>query len=194
MSLSELPVLTVRQMMGKNLRAALLRIQVGLLKTELAKSETNDHFGNSYAKLEDVIDAVLPRLNDAGIVVLQYPITPPFPDNLALVTHLIHVESGEEHLFTLVIPLEKANAQGIGSAITYGRRYSLVTLLGLKQSDDDGNAASSNPVTKPKPVVKGNAPANPFFRKPDDSSVSATNAKSRPKGKLFPSVGETNAE
>ena len=55
--------------------------------------------------------------------------------------------------------------QQLGSAITYARRYGLVSMFGLEQEDDDGNLASGNnqkPVQKqasqpqPKPIARIN--------------------------------------
>jgi hypothetical protein len=37
--------------------------------------------------------------------------------------------------------LSKNDMQGLGSAITYARRYGLVSMLGIIQEDDDGNKA-----------------------------------------------------
>jgi hypothetical protein len=58
-----------------------------------------------------------------------------------LVTSIIHLESGEFLVceYPLAINLDP---QKFASSITYARRYSLVTALGLMVEDDDGNAAS----------------------------------------------------
>jgi hypothetical protein len=58
---------------------------------------------------------------------------------------LHHVESGEETFQELGMLPARQDPQGIGSAITYGRRYLLMTMLGLVADDDDGNAASRTP-------------------------------------------------
>ena len=59
-------------------------------------------------------------------------------------TVLAH-ESGEWISGELLLPLTKADAQGVGSAITYGRRYGLAAIVGIvADEDDDGNAASRN--------------------------------------------------
>ena len=42
------------------------------------------------------------------------------------------------------MPVTKADAQGIGSTITYGRRYGLSAICGIAQYDDDGNSVSKN--------------------------------------------------
>ena len=38
------------------------------------------------------------------------------------------------------LPLAKVDAQGVGSAITYGRRYGLSSMVGIAQFDDDANS------------------------------------------------------
>jgi len=55
-------------------------------------------------------------------------------------TMLTH-KSGEFMSETLRLPVGKWDAHGIGSAITYARRYGLMSLLGIATDDDDGNAA-----------------------------------------------------
>jgi hypothetical protein len=79
-------------------------------------------------------------LNEAGIFFIQSP-SPSDDGKLHLTTRLIH-ESGEWIEDTAVTPLQKSDPQGVGSAITYMRRYSLAAITGLYQDDDDGNAAS----------------------------------------------------
>ena len=62
--------------------------------------------------------------------------------HIALETRLIHAESGQWISSVTIIPLPKNDPQGMGSAITYARRYSLCAMLGIITEDDDGNAAS----------------------------------------------------
>jgi hypothetical protein len=104
------------------------------------KDASNPHFKSKYADLPGVIDAVKGPLNDAGIIFIQSP-SPSDDGKLHLTTRLIH-ESGEWIEDTAVTPLQKSDPQGVGSAITYMRRYSLAAITGLYQDDDDGNAAS----------------------------------------------------
>ena len=56
-------------------------------------------------------------------------------------TKLTHTESGQWQSSIAVVPLPKADPQGMGSAITYARRYALTAMLGLVTEDDDGEAA-----------------------------------------------------
>lgn len=100
----------------------------------------NPYFKSKYADLPTVIDAIKPQLNANEIVYIQTP-SPSESGTLALTTRLLHV-SGEWIEDTAIVPLPKADPQGYGSAMTYARRYSLASITGLYQDDDDGNAAS----------------------------------------------------
>jgi hypothetical protein len=87
-----------------------------------------------------VIAAVRPVLNKHGLVYAQ------FPTNLdgapALETMLIHAESGEDIAAVMPLVLTKNDPQGYGSALTYARRYALLSILGLVgDEDDDANSA-----------------------------------------------------
>jgi hypothetical protein len=59
-------------------------------------------------------------------------------------TVLMH-SSGEWMSSVAAAPLSKPDAQGVGSAITYLRRYSLAAIAGIAQEDDDGQAATKRP-------------------------------------------------
>lgn len=114
------------------------------------KDATNPHFKNRYADLQGVIEAVKPALNDAGIAFLQTA-TKSDDGKLHLVTRLVH-QSGQWVEDTAVCPLAKMDPQGFGSALTYLRRYSLGSIVGLFSSDDDAEAACER--TPPAPPAK----------------------------------------
>ena len=117
---------------------ALLQAQQNI--TFAAKESTNPHFRSKYASLSSVIDAIKPALNNAGIVFIQF-VSPSDDGRLNLTTRLLHT-SGEWIESTATCPLAKNDPQGYGSALTYLRRYTLATVVGLYQDDDDGQAAS----------------------------------------------------
>ena len=121
----------------KNIKAAL-------------KDSTNPHFRSKYADLSSVIDAVKQPLLDQGIVFLQG--VSGVENGVAVETMLLHV-SGEWMSSTLEIPASKHDAQGYGSATTYGRRYGLQSMCGVPAEDDDGNAATASAPTKITPVA-----------------------------------------
>ena len=121
---------------------ALLQAQKAI--TFASKNARNPHFKNTYADLPAVIDAVKEALNNASITFIQSP-SPSDDGRLHLTTRLIH-ESGEWIEDTAVSPLPKQDPQGLGSAITYLRRYSLASICGLYQDDDDGEGAKAKPM------------------------------------------------
>lgn len=107
----------------------------------VVKDAANPAFKSKYASLANVVDAVLPALNANGLAVIQ---SPSFDGEVLTVeTMLIHAEGGYARASLAVRP-GKPDAQGIGSAITYLRRYALMSIAGVAPEDDDGNAASAN--------------------------------------------------
>ena len=98
-----------------------------------------------YAELSTVIDAVKPVLLKNGIV-----LTHGMESNghSALTCRLSHT-SGEWMESTYPLP-QTANSQEMGSAITYGRRYTLCAMLGIATEDDDDGAAASQAKSAPK--------------------------------------------
>jgi len=119
------------------------------LSTEaIKKARTNNAFGaNKYADLAAVVEAVVPALNNAGVSALQFP---SFDGAMVAVqTTLLH-ESGSSVTSTLHLRPSKLDPQGVGSAITYARRYALLAMTGAAPEDDDGNAASGPRETAPQ--------------------------------------------
>jgi hypothetical protein len=110
------------------------------------KDAQNSHLKNGYATLESVIDASKDILLEHDVIVIQAP------GDGVLTTRLQH-SSGEFIETELKLILSKQDMQGLGSAITYARRYSLAALLNISQSDDDGNMSSGRKA-QPKVVVK----------------------------------------
>lgn len=104
------------------------------------KNAVNPHFKNKYANLSAVIDAVIDALHEQGFALSQH--TMPDKDGVKVQTILVHV-SGETMSFgELFIPSPKGDAVSFGSALSYARRYSLLTSLGLAPEDDDGARAT----------------------------------------------------
>lgn len=104
------------------------------------KESKNPHFGSKYADLATVIDTVLPVLAKFGLSVVQVPCD--LGELPALTTFLLHA-SGERIESVIRLRPSKSDPQGIGSALTYLRRYSLIAIAGVAaDDDDDGNAAS----------------------------------------------------
>jgi hypothetical protein len=106
-------------------------------KTVTVKTKTGGSYTFSYAPLDSILSAVRVPLAKNGLVVIQTL------DEGALVTALIHA-SGASMSGAIALP-EAADIQGLGSAITYLRRYALQAILGIAaEEDDDGNRATDN--------------------------------------------------
>lgn len=104
------------------------------------KNGTNPHFRSAYSTLEDVWEACREPLTKNGLCVIQ-PMRIMEDGRMVLDTIVGHA-SGEEKVSSAYIPLaEKATPQAIGSAITYFRRYMLMSVVGICPTDDDGEAA-----------------------------------------------------
>ncbi len=100
----------------------------------------NSHFKNSYATIEAVWRTLRQPLQDAGLAVVQMPGA--LKDGAITITTIVaHADSGETLRSDLSVPVTKPDAQGVGSAITYGCRYSLMAMFSLPPTDDDGEAA-----------------------------------------------------
>ena len=121
---------------------------VGALAAALSKAQTsfapavkdasNPFFKSRYLTLAGALDAVRAALGANGLALVQA--VDASGDKLTLNTTLLH-SSGEWIGSTYPINPVKNDPQGIGSAVSYGRRYSLMALLGIAAEDDDGEAA-----------------------------------------------------
>ena len=118
----------------------------------VTKHADNPYFKSKYADLPSVIQAVKKPLADNDITFVQLLI----PSDTAKIETILIYKTGELlSLGTVAVPTTKQDAQGMGSAITYARRYGLSTGLGVPAFDDDGNEASGltqqeKPEEKPK--------------------------------------------
>ena len=110
-------------------------------------------YGYKYADLADVIQQIRPVLATHGLAVLQSPVSHD-NDTVSIYTTLIH-RTGQQMTFgPLTLPAGRT-AQETGSAITYARRYALLSCLGLAAEDDDGaSAAPRKPQQKPAKVAQ----------------------------------------
>lgn len=114
--------------------------EVGKIK----KDAQNPFFKSGYASLSSVQDAIKDPLTNNGLAYVQFP-----SGEHSLTTRLMH-ESGEWMEDSYSMTPAKNDPQGVGSAITYQRRYALGAILGLNiDEDDDGNAASAKVAAKP---------------------------------------------
>lgn len=147
----------------KNLLSKLAKFQeqIGTITKDLE----NPYFKSQYFDVNKVIEIIKPLLVKNGLVVMQ-PLQVQDGRN-SISTFLFDIESGEEMTGQMFLP-DNLKPQDLGSAITYFRRYALVSMLLLQgENDDDGNSASQNKYTAstaPKTKIIQN-PANdlPFI-------------------------------
>lgn len=112
----------------------------------------NPHFKSDYATLESHLDIVKPVLNKHAIVLLQHAL-----ENY-LVTTLLFPD-GSELSSNMPLIISKNDMQGVGSAITYARRYAIASLFMMGAEDDDGNGAVQD--VKPTAAPQKNSTPNP---------------------------------
>lgn len=120
------------------------------------KSSANPFFKSKYADLAECWDTIREPLSVNGLAIIQLPgkVTMHEKDKVLSVTTMLVHSSGQYIKNIFEIYLAKADAQGLGSAITYARRYALTAIVGLAQEDDDGNAACGNNVQEEHHDVK----------------------------------------
>lgn len=112
-----------------------------------SKNAANPHFKSKYADLAEVLNTIRPTFATNGLSMIQ---SPGYDGSIASVTTVLAHSSGGYITGTASCVPAKADAQGIGSATTYLRRYGAAAVAGIAQEDDDGNAAAHN---KPHAVV-----------------------------------------
>lgn len=144
---------------------------------DVIKTKRNDHFKSKYAELADVIDAVQGALNANGFSIIQ-PVSTEAGGTVVRITTMLLHKSGQWMRSTLAMRPVKADPQGVGSAITYGRRYGLMAMTGVAPEDDDGNAASgrdgrSQPMQQ-APAQNAAATAAEIEREIDQAETEAT--------------------
>jgi len=121
------------------------------------KNAKNPHFGNKYADLAEILNTVRPVFSANGLSIVQLlsyggpvytsqtmgqaPTATSYNSNMVSVETILMHSSGEWISGTISVPVSKPDAQGVGSACTYARRYSLAGICGVAQEDDDGNHA-----------------------------------------------------
>jgi hypothetical protein len=130
------------------LTLALSKVQASLRPAK--ENSKNPFFKSSYADLGSVWDSVRTLLAENELAIIQ------MPTDVGGVTTILSHSSGEWVSSTCYVPA-KEDAHGVGSAISYARRYALASFVGVVTGDDDGNGAvkgnatkSSKPKSKPK--------------------------------------------
>ena len=113
------------------------------LGIKIERDAQNPHFRSRYSSLNEVLGKVKEPLSTLGILILQRPTGVGVEGaEQGLITELIDTE--DDTKVSGFVPFVGAtDMQKLGGAISYARRYSLVTLLGLEDEDDDGNSVSA---------------------------------------------------
>ncbi len=137
-----------------------------------------------YAPLNEVLNAIVPALNEHGLVLCQ----PTVIDGNALLveTRIIHAASGE--FMSCVYPVSELGKphQEIGASLSYAKRYSVLSLCGVapENEDDDDRRETSNATSrqaapvqqKITPVAEQKAPMTPAERM-KNLKIALSNAK-----------------
>jgi hypothetical protein len=112
---------------------AKLRKSIGALQ----KSGKNPHFKNTFVELNTALQVINENLEKNNFITfIQLPFHKEGKNFLK--TILVH-KDGEKLECDLELMTTKQDPQMLGSSLTYARRYSLITMLGLQCVDDDGN-------------------------------------------------------
>lgn len=123
-------------------------------------NKINPHFKRGYADLTAIIEATRPALFANGLAVMQLPSA---DGAVVHVETILTHKSGQWVSGRTSLNATKADAQGMGAAITYGKRYGLSAILCVStEEDDDGNSASEPPPSRreaapreqPKPATE----------------------------------------
>jgi hypothetical protein len=107
----------------------------------ITKEGKNPAFKSKYVTLDSILDTLRPILTSNGLMLTQGSTPPWGVESITVESRIIHT-SGEWIATTVTIPVTKPDAHGLGSALTYGRRYSVSALLAISaDEDDDANGA-----------------------------------------------------
>lgn len=152
-----------------------------------AKDAKNPHFRAEYATLASVLDAVRPVLAKHGISFVQ-PAGDDDRGNVVVETVLFH-SSGQWMRSDISCAPSKRDAQAIGSVVSYLRRYSLCSMVGIAQADDDAEGEQDRrkagrgadvqvpPPQRQKPPAPQQSPAPTDFWSSDTLRIAAQDAK-----------------
>lgn len=134
-----------------------------------SKNAANPHFRSKYADLAEVLNTIRPVFSKHGLSLIQ---SPAYDGELAHVTTVLAHAGGGYIMTTASCVPAKSDAQGIGSATTYLRRYSAAAVAGIAQEDDDGNSAAHN--DKPAPISQEAKAAAADFKAAIESATDET--------------------
>jgi hypothetical protein len=121
----------------KNLKKAWFQAKAEL-KTSIEPDSNNPHFKSKFINLDQLLKKINPVLQKHKLGIMQWP------TGTGLITSLFHEPTGEEITSYYELLLEKKNAQGVGSALTYAKRQIIQSMFSMSagaEEDDDGEAS-----------------------------------------------------
>jgi hypothetical protein len=121
----------------------------------ISKEGKNPAFKSKYVTLDSILDTLRPILTSNGLMLTQGSQQPETMQSVTVESRIIHT-SGEWISTTVTIPVTKPDAHGLGSALTYGRRYSVSALLAISADEDDDANGAIAPREDYRNVIKGN--------------------------------------
>ena len=124
-----------------------LRKEIGAI----SKDAKNPFYKSKYFDINSLIKQLQPLLKENRLLLTQ-----PLLGN-TVETKITCIDSEQVAVSILDLP-QISDPQKLGSCITYYRRYTLASLLGLQAEDDDGNAASGNVSQVEKAWLNANTP------------------------------------
>lgn len=156
--------------MNKELVKSLIAVQKEIYNPK--NTANNPFFKSKYAPLNEILNLVRPLLTQNGLFLTQNTGTDEISGKVFVQSQLLHVSGEAFSTDKLILTTDKNTPQGLGSAITYGRRYQLSALLGIaSEEDDDGNINEVKKTIKPKTVKQRNIPKPPKPVKPKMESL-----------------------
>lgn len=153
------------------------------VKDELADA---GKFSYRYASLASVLECVRSPFAEEGLGLIQNPTR----DGLVVTVEskVLHGESGEWMANEFSSTAAGTDPQSVGSAVTYGRRYGLMALVGIAAEDDDGAAAM--PVSRKQPQPRSQAPPQPAAQPQPQEQQATEKRQPAPRGKWLARVTE----
>ena len=157
-------------------------------QTANVKMKTGGTYSYSFAELADVYRVSEAALGKHGIAIFQNVWTSTETSTATVETMLYHAASDQSFTGGHIEMRAAGTPQDMGSAITYARRYSLVSTVGLATQDDDGSAATT--AAQSRQATNGKAPQATKPPAPKPKPVAAIAEPEPPIAALHPVVAE----
>lgn len=143
---------TCGELRQNELNAAFALAQAEMPNAVLNK--INPHFNSRYADLASIREATLPSLTKYGLSIRQFCEFTDDGTKLILVTRLAH-KSGQHEDSRYPIALDRP--QGMGSSLTYARRYNWAGMCGVGFEEDDDAEEAMRDKSEPKSKAQARA-------------------------------------